>query len=320
MATQTETSTKTTIAAKGKITDLNQNAYLDKWQQPTPEDEYDHAVELVKTRLDKLSPVQALFAVNMGPNHPDLIIDARGTTTPTMIQVQDNEQSDNLDCKVFIKPIMVQRFVDGIMEARYALNYGHIFTDGPTRVGVKFVDGLTPFGAVHPKLNKTMLHKLPKPTEDKAQVKKDLKEFGYALVKNALNPDELQKLQKRLKEQAQGEADAGVGFFDGGEARPNQRIWNLPNKGQEFLDLLDTNKVIKDYVPDFLGDDAILFSYTANIARPGNTPMHLHTDQITVSRQLSRRKETLKIYSQPDPTSYQRCGFRPESHVLSHRQ
>ena len=50
----------------------------------------------------------------------------------------------------------------------------------------------------------------------------------------------------------------------------------------QFIDLLETNKAIGDFVPDFLGDDAILFSYTANIARPGNTPMHLHTDQITI--------------------------------------
>lgn len=89
-------------------------------------------------------------------------------------------------------------------------------------------------------------------------------------------------------DQAKGEADAGVGFFDGGEKKPNQRIWCLPNKGQEFIDLLDTNKTIQDFVPDFLGDDAILFSYTANIARPGNTPMHMHTDQITVSKLSSR--------------------------------
>jgi ectoine hydroxylase-related dioxygenase (phytanoyl-CoA dioxygenase family) len=59
-------------------------------------------------------------------------------------------------------------------------------------------------------------------------------------------------------------------------------VWCLPNKGQEFIDLLEHNRTIDDFVPDFLGDDAILFSYTANIARPGNTPMHMHTDQITI--------------------------------------
>lgn len=72
-------------------------------------------------------------------------------------------------------------------------------------------------------------------------------------------------------EQAKGEADAGIGFFDGGEKKPNQRVWCFPNKGQEFIELLN-NKTIDDFVPEFLGDDAILFSYTANIARPGNTP------------------------------------------------
>jgi ectoine hydroxylase-related dioxygenase (phytanoyl-CoA dioxygenase family) len=46
--------------------------------------------------------------------------------------------------------------------------------------------------------------------------------------------------------------------------------------------LLDTSAAIDNFVPDFLGDDAILFSYTANIARFGNTPMYMHTDQITI--------------------------------------
>jgi hypothetical protein len=206
-----------------------------------------------------------------------------------MSQRGDKDVADEeaLDAAVRIKPVMIQRFVDGLMEARYALNYGHVHVDGPTRVGTKFVDALTPFGAVHPKLDRSKLDRLPKPTEDIEQVKRDLKEWGYGLVKNALTPDELQKLTKRLMDQAKGEVDAGVGFFDGGEAQPNQRVWNLPNKGEEFLDLLDTNKVIKDYVPEFLGEDAILFSYTANIARPGNTPMHLHTDQITVGNSLT---------------------------------
>jgi hypothetical protein len=77
-----------------------------------------------------------------------------------------------------------------------------------------------------------------------------------------------------------------VGSFDGGETKPNQRLWCLHNKGQEFIDLLDFNKVIKELVPENLGDDAILFSYTANIAKPGNTPMYLHTDQISVSQFL----------------------------------
>src|SRR5882757_8519033 len=123
MATQTETSSKTSLTAKGKVADLNQNSYLDKWQQPTPENEYQNAIRLIEKRLDKMLPVNALFSLNMGPNHPDIVVDARGPEKPSMKLITEDKSADSLDCKVFIKPIMVQRFVDGLMEARYALNY-----------------------------------------------------------------------------------------------------------------------------------------------------------------------------------------------------
>lgn len=282
MATQTTTRIKTVLKPGGKTTDLNQNAYMDKFDQPSDQSEYDKAVDLVESKLDRMDDIKAIFTLNLGTNHPELLIDARESGKAKMVKLTEDQQI-TVDCQVRIRPVMIQRFCDGLMEARYALNYGHVYVQGPTRVGVKLVDALTPFGARHPKLDRNKLDQLPKPTEDIEQVKRDLKQWGYGLVKNALSGDELKAMQQRLNEQAKGEADAGVAFFDGGEKRPNQRIWNLPNKGQEFLDLLDNNDVIKDFIPEFLGEDAILFSYTANIARPGNTPMHLHTDQITVS-------------------------------------
>ena len=227
-----------------------------------------------------MSPINAKFALDLGGGHPQYIIDAK-VSPPTMTQLQGS-QPEGLDAHLFIRATMVKRFADGIMDSRYALNWGHIYTVfGPTRIGVKLGDALTGFNQIHPRLADIDLTVLPQPTEDVAQVKSDLEKWGYGFVKNALTGDELAKVRKRLMEQAKGEADAGIGFFDGGEKKPNQRVWCLPNKGQEFIDLLD-NKTIDDFVPDFLGDDAILFSYTANIARPGNTPMHMHTDQITI--------------------------------------
>jgi len=40
--------------------------------------------------------------------------------------------------------------------------------------------------------------------------------------------------------------------------------------------------LIDEVVPWLLGDNAHLHGYLANIARPGNTPMPVHTDQLTV--------------------------------------
>ena len=278
MATRSTTKSAN-ILISGKTADLNNHVNIDKFNIPVSQAEYDHAVSLVHSKLDSMVLVNALFTLNLGPNHPEILIDARLspatlTTDPT---------TEPLDAQVYIRPTMIKRFVDGLMEARYALNWGHIvMLSGPTRIGVKFVDTIGPFGTQHPKLSRLQLNDLPKPTEDIAQVKADLEKWGYGFVKNALTLEETANIRKRLMDQAKGEAEANVGYFDGGEGKPNQRVWCLPNKGQEFIDLLETNKTIDDFVPDFLGDDAILFSYTANIARPGNTPMHMHTDQITI--------------------------------------
>ncbi|KAK3714309.1 hypothetical protein LTR37_007895 [Vermiconidia calcicola] len=267
-----------------KTADLTLNATLEKFQQPSSDEDYYHAVSLIESKLDKFGSVNAVFTVNLGPNQPELLIDARHSPATMSKLSSGSGQPSDVSGALHMRPHMIQRWVDGLMEARYSLSYGHIHLapGTPPRIGTKFVDGLTPFGAVHPKLDPNMIFKLPKPTEDVAQIKRDLKDFGYGLLKNAISREELKRLQVRLKEQAQGEADTGVGFFDGGENKPNQRVWNLPNKGQEFIDLLDHNPTFENFVPQFLGEDAYLFSYTANIAKPGNTPMNLHTDQITI--------------------------------------
>lgn len=146
-------------------------------------------------------------------------------------------------------------------------------------VAVKFADYLTPINRTHPVVPNGV--ELPKPTEDLDQVRADLSRFGYGLVKNALGPKQLATLKEALKQQAAGEIEAGVAVNDGGPNAPNQRVWTLINKGQEFHDLLE-HDLIDEIVPDFLGDHALIHSFSANIARPGNVPMMLHTDQIGI--------------------------------------
>jgi hypothetical protein len=287
MEEQTQTVTETApilLRAKGVKADINRYASLDKFAQASEDEDYNKAVSLIRSKLDKISPVKALFVVNLGSNQAELLIDARSGGQASMSRYSSQPASEEgLLTKVYVRPTSIERFVDGVMDARYAQTFGHVFIDGSNRVGIKFIDGLTPFRNVHPTLDRTSLTKLPKPTEELRQAHQDLKDWGYCLIKDALTPGELQKLQVRLRDQARAEAEAGIGFFDGGEGKPNQRLWCLHNKGQEFIDLLDSNRVIKEFVPKFLGDDAILFSYTANIARPGSSPMYLHNDQLAVS-------------------------------------
>lgn len=282
MATTTTTVTAPSPAKefKGNNADVNRQVNHALLSQPVSEAEYEKAVEIIKERLPLMTETKAKFVVNLGAGHPEILVD--GKASPPTAEAVSGSHPAGVEAHVLIRATMVKRLYDGILDSRYAARWGYInMLSGSTRIGVKFGDALTGFNQVHPKLSDLNLAELPKPTEDIAQVKRDLDRWGYGFVKNALTGDELARVKKRLAEQAKGEADAGRGVFDGGPTKPNQRILCLPNKGQEFLDLLE-NKTIDDFVPDFLGDDAILFSYTANIARPGNVPMHMHTDQITI--------------------------------------
>lgn len=98
-----------------------------------------------------------------------------------------------------------------------------------------------------------------------------------SMLKNALSPEQVDILKKAVQEQAAGERDAGLATFDGGPKKANQRVWNLVNKGDEFLDLMN-HPAIDRIIAWFLGDNPLLWSYNANIARPGGDPQVLHWD------------------------------------------
>jgi ectoine hydroxylase-related dioxygenase (phytanoyl-CoA dioxygenase family) len=52
----------------------------------------------------------------------------------------------------------------------------------------------------------------------------------------------------------------------------------LPNKGRIFRDLM-LHPLVDQAMGRLVGADCLLSSLTANIARPGGTPMYLHNDQ-----------------------------------------
>src|SRR5581483_2853747 len=89
------------------------------------------------------------------------------------------------------------------------------------------------------------------------------------------SPSEVAALRARVVEQGLGERAAGVAF---NEPPDNQRLWMLVNKGRPFRDLV-LHPLAEAFMTPLLGKDFILSSLTANIARPGGTPMYLHCDQ-----------------------------------------
>ncbi|KAI1404169.1 PhyH-domain-containing protein [Hypoxylon fuscum] len=244
------------------------------------------AQNIIREKLPIFSQLHALLSITFGTN-PPLFIDALLFGSPAKL-LKSLPDDRSPDAQLTIRPEYIKQFADGQLEPRYALFKDAFFHEtampkGNIRVAILFADLLTPKGPpLPPKLVLPgAFERLPVPTEDIDQVKRDIREFGYGFVKNALTPTQVAVLKKAVQEQAAGERKAGVAKMDGGPNAPNQRVWVLTNRGDEFLDLLN-HPLIDEMVPWVLGDHALLHSYFANIARPGNVPMQLHTDQVGI--------------------------------------
>jgi hypothetical protein len=242
------------------------------------EKDFQQALSIIEKALPKMTILNALLELDIGGAGP-IFVDARGE--PRLLTACADEPA----CRVKTKPEYIKQFAEGKLEPRYGLFKDGFFDEttlptGDISVAVKFADLLSPVNPTNtaPLPEGTVL---PKPTEDIEQVKADMKEFGYGLVKNALSAEQIYTLKEAVRQQAEGEVKAGVAAKDGGPTAPNQRIWTLINKGQEFLDLLE-HPLIDEIVPETLGEHALIHSYSANIARPGNSPMMLHTDQVAI--------------------------------------
>jgi ectoine hydroxylase-related dioxygenase (phytanoyl-CoA dioxygenase family) len=113
-------------------------------------------------------------------------------------------------------------------------------------------------------------------TTDLAQAKADLAQVGYCLIENALPAQRVHSLRARVIELAEQEIAAGTDYvYEDGH---NQRVWSLPNKGDEFIDLV-FEPVVSELMTHLLGFGWLLSNLDANIAGPGGNPMFLHADQ-----------------------------------------
>lgn len=244
--------------------------------------QYQRAVKLIQHRLPNVASLDKVVCLSLDPAKPDIFVDTRGETAKIVDKVDVEPH-----CRIQIKPSVIIELVEGQVEPRFAIFKDAIFDEtkmpqGEIPLAIGFCDRLCPVTPVEPtKVEDLGDVALPVPTTDIEQVKADIKRWGYGLVKDSLSREQVKLLKSAIEQQAAGEVKHGVASKDGGAGAPNQRIWSLVNKGQEFLDLLD-HPLIDEVVPEFLGDGAIITSYSANIARPGNTPMQLHTDQIAI--------------------------------------
>ena len=122
---------------------------------------------------------------------------------------------------------------------------------------------------------------LPRPTKDLPQLLRDMHEWGYCLLADALNAHELGEIRLRLEEQAQAEQRLGHHKQDDQVNVPgseNQWILMLINKGSVFQKVLQ-HPVVSAVLEHVLGPEHILSETSAHLTRPGNPAMPLHTDQ-----------------------------------------
>ena len=213
------------------------------------------------------------------------------------------------DCRFYIAPEDLTRVLNDAMDPRQAILFGQIqVLDGSARMVVEFCDALV--GRVVTQRLETN-RALPTPTRDWSLARKHLEFFGYAIVEGALAPETLKAIRSRVIEQAQGEIDAGVAS----RSEATQTIWGLLNKGRVFHDVL-LSPLIDAFVPDMLGEHAILTSLVVQIAMPGNASSLMHLDQSYVQPAVPQFPIGLNILWFLDDVSEANGGTRvmPGSH------
>jgi hypothetical protein len=145
---------------------------------------------------------------------------------------------------------------------------------------------------------------MPRATRDLGQAKRDLDDFGVAILRGALSPDTVGALRARLEEQAELERAQGVATFADpafgehptqqafyhmpgsriGRPRkdpPFQFIGLLPNKGQAFIDLCGAPAFL-EMARHALKDDFLVSTLSGLVVRKGAPAQFIHADQSVV--------------------------------------
>lgn len=172
---------------------------------------------------------------------------------------------------------------------------------------------------------------LPQPTREIETLRRDLGDWGYCLIADALSPAQLRRMKQRVSDQAAGERLAGVACWMGvapspGEALPRvQFVHTLINKGEQFIQCVEhdpagvqAGPVIEQLLNETMGPDFLMSSFLAIIAGPYNNPQGLHQDQAIAPFQDPVAPFTVNTMYILDDTGPQNGGTLvvPGSHKL----
>ena len=214
------------------------------------------------------------------------------------------------ECRFHINPLNLSHVAQGKLDPRMAILFSQLqMQDGAMRTAVAFGDWLADRRVT---LGSPTNQALPTPTRDRDRLRHDLEAFGYALVEEALTPEDVKGLRQRVMEQAAGEQEAGVASVSEGA----QVVWALLNKGRVFHDLL-LNPLIDEFVPEVLGEHPILTGIVSIIATPGGKTTTMHLDQSFVQPAIPQFQTGLNILWFLDDVTEANGGTRimPASHL-----
>ncbi len=100
---------------------------------------------------------------------------------------------------------------------------------------------------------------------------------GFLLFESCYPPEKMREARERTYDLAAAEPDRSS-HFHGDDPEPRQkRVWNLPEKGAVYRDLVADPRILAILEP-ILGDDLMLASYAANILHPGAPAQEPHVD------------------------------------------
>ena len=125
---------------------------------------------------------------------------------------------------------------------------------------------------------------LPKPTKNISQLEADFVRWGYCLVADAMNKNQIKDQVDRMLDQAEAERSAGVAHMSHrGQA---QLIFNMLPKGQVFRDLIALEEkaatqsaMIEELLTKILGQGFYLGTAHGSIVHQGGGRQELHQDQ-----------------------------------------
>ncbi|MDD3798139.1 MAG: phytanoyl-CoA dioxygenase family protein [Novosphingobium sp.] len=123
----------------------------------------------------------------------------------------------------------------------------------------------------------------PVATTDREQVKADVKEFGYGIVKDALTPEQVRLMRSVLSAEIEQEERAGKikeSYTD--RDAVNRRLSILMDRHECFRDLVDDEMAMEmaRFIlgPSYLDEPYLLHALSANVTRPGSRDMGVHGD------------------------------------------